>query len=139
MTLVVVANGTPSAAEIAAARAANVCATTMRLASATAYVTPAAGTPVASGGVPSASPPAQGENTHPGAVLGTTVERAARAIQPAVIALLALAILLLAVASVPRFTAPHSRASYTLASHRLELVGLGAAALVAVIVAFLLG
>lgn len=138
--LVVVAGGTPSAAEIAGARAANNCVTTARLASATsANVTPGSGTPVASGGLPSASPPVQGESTHPGAVLGTSVERAARAIRPAVIALLALAILLLGVASVPPLAAPYSRASYILASHRIELAGLGAAAFVAVIVAFLLG
>jgi hypothetical protein len=140
VTLVVVAGGTPSAAELAAARAANVCATTARLASATsANVTPGSGTPVASGGLPSASPPVQSENTGPGAVLGTSVERAARAIQPVVIALLALAILLLGVASVPPLAAPHSRANHILASHRVELAGLGAAAFIAVIVAFLLG
>jgi hypothetical protein len=132
VTLVVLAGGAPSAAELAAARTANVCGTTTRLASAKP-ATPSGG------GLPSASPPVQGENTHAGAVLATSIERAARAIRPAVIALLALAILLLAVASVPPLAAPNSRASYLLASHRAELAGLGAAAFVAVIVAFLLG
>jgi hypothetical protein len=135
VTVVIVAGAAPSAAELAAARAANVCVTNTKFASATSLMPTASG----GGGLPSASPPVQSETTHPGAVLGTTVERAARAIQPAVIALLALAIVLLAVASVPPLAAPHSRASYILASHRLELAGLGAAAFVAVVVAFLLG
>ena len=56
--------------------------------------------------------PAQGANTHSGAVLGTTIAKAARAVQPLVVALLALAIVLLALASLPRMAPPnHERAT----------------------------
>jgi hypothetical protein len=72
-------------------------------------------------------------------VLAASVEKVARAIQPVLVALLALAIMLLAVASLPQAAVPESRANDLLSRHRVEIAGLGAAAFVAVIIAFLLG
>jgi len=72
-------------------------------------------------------------------VLGTSVAKAARAIQPLLVALLALAIVLLALASLPRMAVPESRTSDLLARHRIEIAGLGAAAFGAVVIGFLLG
>jgi hypothetical protein len=72
-------------------------------------------------------------------VLGTTVVKAARAIQPLLVALLALAIVLLGLASLPRMALPESRTSDLLARHRIEIAGLGAAAFAAVVIGFLLG
>jgi hypothetical protein len=71
-------------------------------------------------------------------VLATSLEKTAEAIRPLLVALLALAILLLALASVPRLGVAEPRFNDLLARHRLELVGLGAASLVAVALAFLL-
>jgi hypothetical protein len=72
-------------------------------------------------------------------VLGTSVAKAARAIQPLLVALLALAIALLGLASLPRMALPESRTSDLLARYRIELAGLGAAAFGAVVIGFLLG
>jgi hypothetical protein len=72
-------------------------------------------------------------------VLASSVEKTARAIRPLLVALLALAILLLGLASLPREAVPEPRMHFLLARHRVELAGLGAAALVAVALAFLLG
>jgi hypothetical protein len=46
---------------------------------------------------------------------------------------------LLGVASLPRVALPESRANQALARHRVGIAGLGAAAFVAVVIAFLLG
>jgi len=46
---------------------------------------------------------------------------------------------LLGIAALPRLVLPDSRANELLAEHRAEIAGLGAAAFVAVVVAFLLG
>jgi hypothetical protein len=81
--------------------------------------------------------PGHGPNLHSG-VLGSSAQQTARALQPALIALLAVAILLLGAASLPREAVPGPRVHDALARHRIELAGLGAAALVAVAVAFLL-
>jgi hypothetical protein len=70
-------------------------------------------------------------------VLATSLERTARAIRPLLVALLALAILLLALASLPRVAVAEPRFNSMLARHRLEIAGLGAAALIAVAVTFL--
>jgi hypothetical protein len=73
-------------------------------------------------------------------VLASSVERAVRVVRPVLIALLALAILLLTVASLPRLASvPDSRANELLARHRIEIAGLGTAAFVAVVIAFVLG
>jgi hypothetical protein len=93
---------------------------------------PAASQPAAEGLVP------HGPNLHSG-VLASSVERTARVIRPVLVALLAFAILLLGVASLPGEAVPEARMHDLLARHRVELAGLGAATLVAVAVAFLLG
>jgi hypothetical protein len=71
-------------------------------------------------------------------VLGTTLEKTARAVRPLLVALLALSILLLGVASLPRAAVPEPRMHDLLARHRVEIAGLGTATLVAVAIAFLL-
>jgi hypothetical protein len=141
VTIVVVEGGTPSSSEVSSARAANVCTSASRLAStsAAAASTGASNTSLSVGHPSASSAPAQGTNTHSGAVLGTSVAKAARAIQPLLVALLALAIVLLALASLPLMAFPESRTSYLLARHRIEIAGLGAAAFAAVVIGFLLG
>jgi hypothetical protein len=67
------------------------------------------------------------------------VESTARAIRPALVALLAVAILLLGLASLPQAAFPDARVNYALARHRPQLMALGAAALVAVVISFLIG
>lgn len=145
-TVVVLNDSTPTRAEISAARAADVCASSSRLAFAGSNgyssITPgrAGGATAAPGGQPSVGGFVAGGNTKPGGVLGSTIEKTARAIRPWLVALLALSIALLAVGSVPRFaTTRETRVNDLLARYRLEFVGLGAAAFVAVVIAFLLG
>ena len=144
VTLVVVDGPAPTRAELAAARSANVCGASSDTTSPTLGSTTAPGlTAFAKAeGVQqeaSASGTSEGSNAHSGAVLGATVEKAARAVQPLLLALLGLSILLLGVASLPRAAVPEPRVNELLAQHRLEIASLGAAALVAVAVAFLLG
>jgi len=148
VTLVVVAGSAPSGAELRALRSANTC---------TGGGGPAAGpgsTPATSAGMtalatqrvsplPAASQQTaaeglapHGPNLHSG-VLASSVEKTARVIRPLLVALFALAILLLGVASLPSEAVPEARMHDLLARHRVELAGLGAAALVAVAVAFL--
>jgi hypothetical protein len=79
-----------------------------------------------------------GSNSRSG-VLASTAEQAARAIRPVLVALLAASILLLGLASLPKPVVPGPRLNYVLAQHRVELVGLGAVALVGVVIAFILG
>jgi hypothetical protein len=140
VTIVVVSTEAPTRDQIIAARAANVCG-----------FTAAVGSTGASSGIgltsspqgsftppqPSASGPSEGNR--PGAVLGSTVASAARALRPALVAVLALAILLLAVASLPRPALTHYRANELLVRYRMEIAALGTAAFVAVLVALLLG
>jgi hypothetical protein len=71
-------------------------------------------------------------------VLGSSVEETARVIRPFLVALLALSILLLGVASLPHAAVPEPRMHDLIARHRVEIAGLGAAALVAVAIALLL-
>lgn len=151
VTIVVVDGPAPTRAELAAARSANVCGSTRESASATdGSATPASGTnafakaeSVQRSFQPkqeaTASAPPEGSNSHSGAVLGSTVEKAARAVRPVLVALLALSILLLGIAALPRTAVPEPRVNDLLVRHRIEIVGVGAAALVAVAVAFLLG
>ena len=138
VTIVVVEGGAPTRDQIIAARAANVCSF-----AATSGSTGASNTSNRAGstqdeersytpGKPSASGPSE-------AVLGSTVERVARAVRPIVVALLALAIVLLAVASLPRPALSDSRANEILTRHRTEIAGLGTAAFVAVVIVLLLG
>jgi hypothetical protein len=148
VTIIVVDSGTPTRNQIIAARASNVCTAAGRLAAAAGGSTGASNTSNAAqevqrsftpAGKPSASGPIGGGNSHSGAVLGSSVEKASRAVRPVLIALLALAIALLAIASLPRLAVPESRANELLARHRTEIAVLGAAAFVAVVITFLLG
>jgi hypothetical protein len=137
VTIVVVEGRAPTRDQIFAARAANVCS----LAAATGSTGASNTSAVSSSpqdvkrsltpGKPSASGPSE-------AVLGSTIETAARAVRPVVVALLALAIVLLAVASLPRPALSDSRANEILTRHRMEIAGLGAAAFVAVVLVLLL-
>jgi hypothetical protein len=148
--VVVVKSGAPTDEQLAAARASNLCSTAASLASAsgsTGASNPSTFSssqqPVERSLIPpsrSASGPGAGPTSRSGGVLGTTsVERAARAIRPVLIGLLALAIALLGIASLPRTAGADSRANELLARHRAEIAGLGTAAFLAVVVAFLLG
>jgi hypothetical protein len=149
VTLVIVDGGAPTRAELMAARASNVCAATRGVASA-GGATGASTTlepehvqrsftpkeqPSASGPLDGARPSAH----PPGGVLAVSIEKTARAIRPFLVALLALAILLLGVASLPRVAVPDPRVNDVLARHRVEIAGVGVAALAAAAVAFLLG
>jgi hypothetical protein len=143
MTIVVVDGlRAPSRDELAAALTSNVCAAATSFAAADVS-TGASNQPVqrafSPGTTRSASGPDSGTSSHSGAVLGTTVEQAARAVRPLLVALLAIAILLLGVASLPGMAMPAARTGDLLARHRIEIAGLGAAAFVAVLVTFLLG
>jgi len=71
-------------------------------------------------------------------LLGSSVAKTVRALRPLLVALLALAILLLGVASLPREALPDPRMNDLLSRHRIEVAGLGVAALVGVGLAFLL-
>jgi hypothetical protein len=142
ITLVVVSGPAPSRDELSSLRAENVCEGGARDASLTAT-----GATVA--GVGPTGPPSQSQVNRPGlslphppnlnsGVLGSTVRRTAKALQPLLVALLAVAILLLGLASLPRAAVSEPRLDYLLAQHRAEITALGAATLVAVALAFLL-
>jgi hypothetical protein len=88
---------------------------------------------------PSASGREQGADSHTGGVLASSVEKAARAVQPLLVALLGVAIVLLGIASLPKMAVPESRAGHLLVRHRAEIAGLGAAAFVAVVIVLLTG
>ena len=143
VTIVVFDRGAPTHDLIVAARASNACSASARLAAASGSTGPlktsSVTSPPLTPGHPSASGLSEGANSRSGAVLGSSVEKAARAVQPVLVALLALAIALLGIAALPRLVLPDSRTNELLAEHRAEIAGLGAAAFVAVVVAFLLG
>jgi len=126
----------PSATELQSARSANVCATSSGAATFGANETHVERA-LSPGGTPSASGPALRPSSLPGGVLGATAAKAARAIRPILVALLGLAIVLLGIASLPRLSFVDRRANDLLAHHRLEIVALGAAALIAVVITFL--
>jgi hypothetical protein len=112
VTLVVVDGRAPSRDELRALRLANTCAAgTSGATSSTTGPTSTLKTP----GPPTVSPgkgAAEGLAPHgPGlhGILGSSVAKTAHAIQPFLVALLALAILLLAVASLPRTAVPEPR------------------------------
>jgi hypothetical protein len=67
------------------------------------------------------------------------VARTAHSARPFLVGLLGLSILLFALASLPRVAVPDRRLSDLLVRHRLDLVTVGATALVAVAVSYLLG
>ena len=136
VTLVVVAGSAPTPEELRAARAANVCSGATG-----ATTSPGQAMPPTLGqqsneqaaGIPTP----KGQNMHSG-VLAQSIEETARAIRPYLVALLALSVLLLGAASLPNVAFTDSRVNYLLTRYRVELAGLGAAALVAVVIAFLL-
>jgi outer membrane biosynthesis protein TonB len=142
VTLVVVSGSAPSIVELRSLRAANTCTNTTEQApvvssfgaSDSSVTKSAAGAPGSGLGV---APPI-GRNVHRG-VLGSSIQEATHAIRPALVALLAMSILLLGTASLPRTAVPGPRVHDALVRHRIELAALGAAALVAVAIAFLVG
>jgi type IV secretory pathway TrbD component len=152
--IVIVSGAAPSPAELSALRAANACAesgaTSSTVASFGAVSTesgafsPASAlaeqqvpTPGAQSQAAGALGAPHGPNLHSG-VLASSVEETVRAIRPWLIALLALAIVMLGVASLPGPAVPDNRVNDALVRHRVEIAGLGVAALVAVALAFLL-
>lgn len=143
VTLVVVDGGPPSRSQLTAARASNVCPATRSSASPTgsigAFDTGLFSTPGSRTGQPSASGPSRAPDVPSGGVLASAVEQTARAIRPALVALLAAAIILLGLASLPRFAVVDPRLNDLLARHRVEIASVGTAALVGVGIALLLG
>jgi hypothetical protein len=136
--VVVFAGGQPSRSEIEAARAADVCPSAENLATSVAGTAAVqADSPSSPPTEPAANGPALGPASLPGGVLGSTAARAARAIRPMLVALLAVAIVLLGLASLPQLAFVDRRANQLLARHRLEVAGLGAAAFIAVLITFL--
>jgi hypothetical protein len=147
VTIVVIEGPAPSRSELAALRSSNVCPSSTGIASTGINSSGLAGSlseagPTSLGpGERSASGPSLGlgSNPHPGGVLASAAEQTARAIRPALVALLAAAILLLAVASLPRVAVPDPRLNDVLARHRLEIASVGAGALIAVVISFMIG
>lgn len=141
VTLVVVDGPAPSHDQLRSLRLANTCVagigttptstTTASSPSSNLSAPPAAPQPGAAQGLAPHEPSLHG-------ILGSSVAKTARAIQPLLVALLALAILLLGAASLPREAVPDPRMHDLLARHRVEVAALGAASLVAVALAFLL-
>jgi hypothetical protein len=150
VTLVVIEGTAPTPSELVSLRSANACGAENAIASTAAVRSKGAlnpgvlsdsaqnDGPSAGAGQPSASAPAQSTQPKAGGVLASAADATARAIRPALVALLLIAIALLGVASLPRVAVTESRFNDALARHRLEIAGLGAAALVAVVIAFLL-
>jgi hypothetical protein len=147
ITLVVVSGSAPSREELSSLRAANVCEGTAPDASFSGTAATSAGGGPTEPLSPSASP-TQVNGAGPGllhppsldsGVLGSSVQQTAKALQPLLVALLAVAIVLLGLASLPRVAVPEPRFNDLLARHRAEIATLGAASLVAVALAFLLG
>lgn len=147
VTVVVIDGPAPTPAELVALRSANSCASGVASAAAVRS-TGASNTGVladseqidgsfSGSGQPSASPAPTSGVPDAGGVLASTAEKAAQAIRPALVALLAVAIALLGLASLPRVAVPEPRLNDALVRHRLEIAGLGAAALVAVVISFL--
>jgi hypothetical protein len=146
ITLVVVRSAAPTGAQLAAARASNACSGSAGAASDSAGTSGSGALASAEhlerslqpNSQPLAGGLAKGANSHSG-VLAASLEKTAEAIRPVVVFLLVLAIMLLTVASLPRTAVPDPRFHDVLARHRLDLAGVGAAALVAVVILFVLG
>jgi len=154
VTLVVVGGSAPSTDELRVLRSANTCPVGTAAATAANGMS-TFGAAGASGSGDSQQPPqaqaVSGQDGESGqaaglapptpdihtGVLATSIEKTARAIEPLLVALLAASIVLLGLASLPREAVPGPRMHEALARHRLELAGLGAMALVAVAIAFL--
>jgi hypothetical protein len=150
VTVVVVNGSAPSRRRLETLQAANVCPATP-LPQASPFTT----NPLFTGGASdigasaapdnasrSLTPDTQSSGLGAGSSstgLASAVEGTARAIRPALVALLAVAILLLGLASLPQAAFPDARVNYALARHRPQLIALGAAAFVAVVISFLIG
>jgi len=121
VTLVVVDGRAPSRDELRALRSANTCATGTGATTTSTGPTSTLKAP----GPPAVSPKkgaAEGLAPHGPSlhgILGSSVAKTAHAIQPFLVALLALAILLLAVASLPGTAVPEPRVHDLLARHRI--------------------
>lgn len=142
--LIVVAGPAPTRADLLRARAANVCPASLTGAPGTSpFALPflVASAPsqqqgpatlaeqqTEASGIPTPSSPSKG-------ILASTVEKTAHAARPFLLALLALSILLLGAASLPGVAVPERHVNALLTRHRLEVVGFGAAALVAAVIA----
>jgi hypothetical protein len=147
VTIVVVGGAAPTLEELHALKRANTCGGDEMSAAAYSSSSGSSDTssaaPLPAQGLPKPKTaaaglgPARTPDLHSG-VLGSSVEKTARALQPLLIALLAFSILLLGMASLPREAVPGPRMHEALARHRVELAALGAVALLAVAVAFLL-
>jgi hypothetical protein len=135
--LVVVKGPKPTGRALAALRSANACAADTQSSASTPSAVGTTPTPGAPRPAEAAVVPAHGANLHSG-VLASAAEKTVRALEPMLIALLAASIVLFGVASLPREAVPGPRFHDALARHRLEVAGLGAAALVGAVLAFLL-
>jgi hypothetical protein len=141
LILVVVQSTPPSRTELRSLQAANVCPNDTTFAPSTGTGSSGSDVPgdlrlaASQGGVGLGT--VAGPNVHSG-VLGSVVERTARTLQPLLVALLAAAILLLALASLPRLAVRDRHFDDLLSRHRGEIAALGAAALLATAIAFLL-
>ena len=145
ITIVIVKGGAPTKAELAALRAANVCPNNGGLSPTGAFGTGwLSGTDGFGHLFPTdkslaSRPTSSGTGGAIGGVLGSATVETARAIRPALVALLAAAILLLGLGSLPRLAFADARINDALARHRTEITTVGAVALVAVVVSFLVG
>jgi len=135
VTIVVVDHGKPSRDEIAAARAANVCPASVNIAA--VGTSSGASNTNGLGGSSSRTAVQKGTKAHSGAVLGATLARAARAVEPLLVGLLGLAIALLGIAALPRVATNGSAANDFLARYRIAIAGLGATALTAAVIVLL--
>jgi hypothetical protein len=151
LTLVVVEGSAPSRGELETLRSANVCPATNAFPRTSPFLSSpfftgtfgTGGSAVPHSVTGSVTPDSQASglgagSSSTGRILVSAVERTARAIQPLLVALLAVAILLLGLASLPQAAVPEARFNYVLTRHRTELAAFGAAALVAVVIAFLI-
>src|SRR5262249_7294669 len=135
--LVVVNGPKPTGRALAALRRANACAVDTQSSSSTNNAAVTALNPQRRPPAVAEVVPAHGPK-FPSGVLASAAEKTVRALEPLLIALLAASIVLFGVASLPREVLPGPRLHDALARHRLEVAGLGAAALVGALLAFLL-
>jgi hypothetical protein len=147
-TLVIVRGGKPSRRQLAAARRANVCPSTAKVATEPR--------PLSDGGAPaggSDSTPGTGSASHKtalpasppaghsaGEVLGvsTSLSPTPKKLPFLVLALVGLAIVLLALGALPRSVVPVAAAGAVVARRRLEIAAAGMATLVASVIAYLI-
>ena len=147
VTVVVIDGSAPTPAELVALRSANSCANGVA-STAAVRSTGASNTGVLSDSEqidgpaqgmagPRQAPPRRAGLPTPEESSLRLRRRRRRQSGPALVGLLAVAIALLGLASLPRVAVPEPRLNDALVRHRLEIAGLGAAALVAVVISFL--